>query len=209
MSTTDCGTSGVEITPRNALKGDQIDFLVGTTVHAFAVRANTVFHRAELLRWIEVCGAQPRVRRRAGRNASRRRSVANQLSPRSDPSQPEWCVARSSSSSIPRGEIVIGLHRRASGCVGLEEPVSPGRLTVPADVRTLIRTMAPVNTRWGAPRMHGDLLKLWIGVRQATVDTIIGRIHAGGFRLLTDRASLRTMYRARTHCPTSLPCSRP
>jgi hypothetical protein len=30
MSTTNRGTSGVQITPRNALKGDQIDFLVGT-----------------------------------------------------------------------------------------------------------------------------------------------------------------------------------
>jgi hypothetical protein len=29
-STTNRGTSGVQITPRNALKGDQIDFLVGT-----------------------------------------------------------------------------------------------------------------------------------------------------------------------------------
>src|SRR3984893_18228255 len=44
-----------------------------------------------------------------------------------------------------------------------------GRRTVPADVRTLIRTMANANPRWGAPRIHGELLKLGIDVCQATV----------------------------------------
>ena len=31
MGTSNCGTRGVQITPRNVLMGDQIDFLVGTT----------------------------------------------------------------------------------------------------------------------------------------------------------------------------------
>jgi putative transposase len=44
-----------------------------------------------------------------------------------------------------------------------------GRPTVPADVRALIRTMAQANPRWGAPRIHGELLKLGIVVCQATV----------------------------------------
>jgi putative transposase len=44
-----------------------------------------------------------------------------------------------------------------------------GRPTVPADVRTLIRTMAQANPRWGAPRIHGELLKLGVEVCQATV----------------------------------------
>src|SRR5712692_7998931 len=42
-----------------------------------------------------------------------------------------------------------------------------GRPTVPADIRTLIRTMAEANPRWGAPRIHGELLKLGIDVSQA------------------------------------------
>jgi hypothetical protein len=37
-----------------------------------------------------------------------------------------------------------------------------GRPTVAADVRTLIRAMAHANPRWGAPRIHGELLKLGI-----------------------------------------------
>jgi putative transposase len=44
-----------------------------------------------------------------------------------------------------------------------------GRPTVPADVRALIRTMAQANPRWGAPRIHGELLKLGIDVCQASV----------------------------------------
>jgi putative transposase len=40
---------------------------------------------------------------------------------------------------------------------------------VPADVRTLIRTMAQANPRCGTPRIHGELLKLGIDVCQATV----------------------------------------
>jgi hypothetical protein len=50
-----------------------------------------------------------------------------------------------------------------------------GRPTVPADIRTLIRTMAEANPRWGAPRMHGELLKLGIDVCQATVAKYMGR----------------------------------
>jgi hypothetical protein len=50
-----------------------------------------------------------------------------------------------------------------------------GRPTVPADIRTLSRTMAEANPRWGAPRMHRELLKLGIDVSQATVAKYIGR----------------------------------
>ena len=48
---------------------------------------------------------------------------------------------------------------------------------MPADVRALIRTMAASNPRWGAPRIHGELLKLGIDVSQATVAKYMGRRH--------------------------------
>ena len=35
-----------------------------------------------------------------------------------------------------------------------------GRPSVPRDVRELIRTIARANPLWGAPRIHGELLKL-------------------------------------------------
>jgi hypothetical protein len=44
-----------------------------------------------------------------------------------------------------------------------------GRSCVPAEVRDLIRKMSLSNPRWGAPRIHGELLKLGIQVSQATV----------------------------------------
>jgi hypothetical protein len=44
-----------------------------------------------------------------------------------------------------------------------------GRPSVPLDVRALIRTMSDVNPLWGAPRIHGELLKLGIGISQASV----------------------------------------
>src|SRR5437016_12748595 len=39
------------------------------------------------------------------------------------------------------------------------------------EVRNLIRHMSLANPRWGAPRIHGELLKLGIQVSQATVAT--------------------------------------
>src|SRR5262249_49058650 len=44
-----------------------------------------------------------------------------------------------------------------------------GRPPVPADVRTWVRTMSRDNPLWGAPRIHGQLLKLGIEVCQASV----------------------------------------
>jgi hypothetical protein len=35
-----------------------------------------------------------------------------------------------------------------------------GRPTTPADIRQLIREMSIANPLWGAPRIHGELLKL-------------------------------------------------
>jgi hypothetical protein len=46
---------------------------------------------------------------------------------------------------------------------------------VPSDVRALIRTMSRANPLWGAPRIHGELLKLGIDVCQATVAKYMGR----------------------------------
>lgn len=44
-----------------------------------------------------------------------------------------------------------------------------GRPGVPAAIRHLIWEMSIANTLWGAPRIHGELLKLGIEVSQATV----------------------------------------
>jgi putative transposase len=48
-------------------------------------------------------------------------------------------------------------------------PGHPGRPKTPPEVSTLIRQMSIANPLWGAPRIHGELLKLGIVVSQATV----------------------------------------
>jgi len=71
---------------------------------------------------------------------------------------------------IVKPETVIAWHRRGFRLWwAWKSRRRLGRPTVPADVRTLIRTMAQANARWGAPRIHGELLKLGIDVCQATV----------------------------------------
>jgi len=45
----------------------------------------------------------------------------------------------------------------------------PGRPAVPKEVRALIRTMSRQNPLWGAPRIHGELLKLGIDIGETRV----------------------------------------
>ena len=44
-----------------------------------------------------------------------------------------------------------------------------GRPKTPADIRQLIREMSVASPLWGAPHIHGELLKLGIDVGQTTV----------------------------------------
>src|ERR1017187_3729680 len=41
-------------------------------------------------------------------------------------------------------------------------PAKPGRKTLTPDTITLIRNLSQANPLWGAPRLHGELLKLGI-----------------------------------------------
>ena len=44
-----------------------------------------------------------------------------------------------------------------------------GRPAIPVDIRDLVRTISRDNPLWGAPRIHGELLKLGIDIAQSTV----------------------------------------
>src|ERR1700704_6530451 len=62
---------------------------------------------------------------------------------------------------IVKPETVIAWHRRGFRLWWTwKSRRRIGRPTVPADVRTPIRTMANANPHWGAPGIHGELLKL-------------------------------------------------
>jgi hypothetical protein len=71
---------------------------------------------------------------------------------------------------IVRPETVIGWHRQAFRWLwAWKSRRRLGRPSVPQEVRALIRTISEANPLWGAPRIHGKLLKLGIQVSQATV----------------------------------------
>jgi hypothetical protein len=75
-----------------------------------------------------------------------------------------------------------------------------GRPEVPLEIRRLIRGMSLANPLWGAPRIHGELLKLGIDVGQTSVARYMarggeGRHGAGGhFFAITPTASPRWTY---------------
>jgi transposase InsO family protein len=50
-----------------------------------------------------------------------------------------------------------------------------GRPTVPLEIRELIREMSIANPLWGAPRIHGELLKLGIDIGQTSVANYMAR----------------------------------
>src|ERR1700730_10083394 len=64
-----------------------------------------------------------------------------------------------------------------------------GRPSVDREVRDLIRQMNTANPLWGAPRIHGELLKLGIEVSQATVAKYM--VRRGGTPSPTWRSFLR------------------
>lgn len=51
----------------------------------------------------------------------------------------------------------------------------PGRPPVSPEIRALIRQMAEANPLWGAPHIHGELLKLGIEISERTVSNLMPR----------------------------------
>ena len=73
-------------------------------------------------------------------------------------------------------DTVIAWHRRAFAWYWTRKSGRrPGRPNVAAEIRNLIRNMSQANPLWGAPRVHGELLKLGIEVAQSTVAKYLRR----------------------------------
>ena len=71
---------------------------------------------------------------------------------------------------IVKPETVIAWHRRGFRLYWTwKSRHRTGRPSVSTEVRDPIHRMSLANPRWGAPRIHGELLKLGIEVSQATV----------------------------------------
>jgi len=71
---------------------------------------------------------------------------------------------------LVKPETVIAWHRKGFRLYwNWKSRHLEGRPCVFPEVRNLIRKMSLANPRWGAPRIHGELLKIGIAVSQATV----------------------------------------
>jgi len=77
---------------------------------------------------------------------------------------------------IVKAQTVVAWHRRGFRLFWTwKSRRRTGRPLVSADARALIRKMAHENPLWGAPRIHGELLKLGVQVSQATVAKYMAR----------------------------------
>ena len=78
---------------------------------------------------------------------------------------------------IVRPETVIGWHRKGFRLFWTWKSWrgKPGRPPVSREIRYLVRRMSLENTRWGAPRIHGELLKLGFSISQAAVSKYMVR----------------------------------
>ena len=77
---------------------------------------------------------------------------------------------------IVKPETVIAWHRKGFRLYwNWKSRHLEGRPSASNEVRNLIRKMSLANPRWGAPRIHGELLKIGIDVSQATVAKYMAR----------------------------------
>ncbi|PYT30175.1 MAG: hypothetical protein DMG57_09105 [Acidobacteria bacterium] len=91
-----------------------------------------------------------------------------------------------------------------------------GRPKISEEIRALIRRMAEENSEWGAPKIHGELLKLGFEVSERTVARYLSPAHASApprssqtLALLPGQSSrgdrrLLLLYRAHANLPPPL-----
>ncbi|MGH9632728.1 MAG: integrase core domain-containing protein, partial [Bryobacteraceae bacterium] len=78
---------------------------------------------------------------------------------------------------IIKASTVVGWHRKGFRLFWRWKIRSGklGRPAVPKEVRELIRTMSRENPLWGAPKIHGELLKLGIEIGETSVSKYMVR----------------------------------
>jgi len=76
---------------------------------------------------------------------------------------------------IVRPETVIGWQRRRFKRYWwrLSQRKGPGRPPVGSEIRHLVRNMVAANPTWGAPRIHGEVLKLGFEISERTISRLM------------------------------------
>jgi transposase InsO family protein len=79
--------------------------------------------------------------------------------------------------AIVKPETVVAWHRKGFRLFWTWKVRhgQPGRPVIAREVRDLIRKMCRENPRWGAPRIHGELLKLGIDIGESSVSKYMVR----------------------------------
>ena len=78
--------------------------------------------------------------------------------------------------AVVKPETIIKWHRMGFRLFwGWKSRPRGGRPTVPLELRRLIWEMSIANPLWGAPRIHGELLKLGIEIGQTSVAKYMAR----------------------------------
>ena len=101
---------------------------------------------------------------------------------------------------IVKPETVVGWHRQGFRLFWSWKSCRRrgGRPTIAREVRDLIRRMSRENPLWGAPRIHGELLKLGIEVSESTVSKYMVRLPK------PPSQSWKTFLRNHTDCLASI-----
>ena len=82
---------------------------------------------------------------------------------------------------IVKSKTVVGWHRAGFRLYWRwKSRPRGGRPKITEEIRALIRQMAEENAGWGAPKIHGELLKLGLVVSERTVARYLRRIHRRG-----------------------------
>ena len=139
---------------------DTIKTLIRTTLSSFKTRRDLAFENLALRHQIAV------LRRRAGKRPTLT-NVDRALWVLLARVWKDW----KQSLVIVKPETVVRWHRKGFRLYWTfkSRKRGRGRPKVSGEVRELIRKMSSSNPTWGAPRVHGELLKLGIDVSQATV----------------------------------------
>jgi hypothetical protein len=88
--------------------------------------------------------------------------------------------------TIVRPETLVRWHRAGFRCYWRwKSRPSGGRPQIETKLRALIRRMSMENPLWGAPRIHGELLKLGFEVAQSSVPKYMVKRRGAAGKLLS------------------------
>jgi hypothetical protein len=78
---------------------------------------------------------------------------------------------------ILKPDTIVGWHKKGFKLFWRwkSRSKSPGRPWINHEIRNLIHKMAMANPLWGAPRIHGELLKLGLEISERTISNLIPR----------------------------------